>query len=733
MISLLISLNYFAVAQPGVESQTQPIPILHKAPKTYQGKINNQDSHRVLITRLNPNQLHVRNERRFSADCQKEPCLPTSYLITQERNGEIREFTIPENNPNSTEPTTPTPVEQVDVIEVIADRQEYNNQQQVVTAEGNVVMNFAQAVLTADRLQVNLADRIAVAQGNVVLTRGQQVLRGEKFEYYLVQDRGVVINAQGEVDQATLNRDFSARLPESKIIPETTLSDRLTTTQPLTDVSAAESIGISVGSNRDYRIIGGNNQQMSGGQINRLRFEAARMEFDNNNFTATDFRLTNDPFSPPELELRAKTANFTQTAPQVSVLTTEKSRIVIDDSFTVPLLLNRFVLDNRPRQPGIVNFGFDGEERGGLYLERSFQLIETEKTNWEITPQYFLQKALFPTAFDFSDEDDGGVFNPSSLGLQSQLTHTFSPRTSLQARLGFTSLDPDDFEDELRSRVAFNQQLGNLANPHTFSLQYNFRDRLFNGSLGFQTVYSSLGGIITSPNITLGKTGINLTYQGSIQNISADTDREDLLESNRDNDRINLTRYQTAASLSKGFLLWQGKALAPTPNQGLRFTPTPVVPFLQLNTGISGVSSFYSNGDDQQSLQANIGIEGQLGHFSRSYLDYTGFSLTYSQGIRGDRSPFLFDRYVDQKTLSLGLNQQVYGPIRVGVQTSLNLDDNEEISTDYVLEYSRRTHNITLRYNPVLEIGSINFRINGFNWRGDARPFVSPVNQGVSQ
>ncbi|BAU67026.1 OstA family protein [Stanieria sp. NIES-3757] len=733
MISLLISLNYLAVAQPVVETQTQLTPILHKVPKTYQGKINNQDRNRTVITQLNHNQFQGRNRLRFSPNCQKEFCLPTSYLITQERNGEIREFTIPDNNPNSTEPTTPTPVEQVDVIEVIADRQEYNNQQQVVTAEGKVVMNFAQAVLTADRLQVNLADRIAVAQGNVVLTRGQQVLRGEKFEYYLVQDRGVVINAQGEVDQATLNRDLSARLPESRIVPQTTLSDRLTITQPLTDVSAAESIGISVGSNRDYRIISGNNEQTSGGEINRLRFEAAKMEFQNNDFTATDFRLTNDPFSPPELELRAKTANFTQTAPQVSVLTTEKSRIVIDDSFTVPLLTNRFVIDSRPRQPGIVNFGFDGEERGGLYLERSFKLIETEKTNWEITPQYFLQKALFPTAFDFSDEDDGGIFNPSSLGLQTQFTNTFSPRTSLQARLSLNSLDPDDVEDELRTRVALNQQLGNLANPHTFSLQYNFRDRLFNGSLGFQTVYSSIGGIITSPNIALGKTGINLIYQGSIQNINADTDREDLLEPNRDNDRINLTRYQTAASLNKGFLLWQGKALAPTPNQGLRFTPIPVVPFLQLNTGISGVSSFYSNGDNQPSLQANIGIEGQLGHFSRSYLDYTGFSLTYSQGIRGDRSPFLFDRYVDEKTLSLGITQQIYGPIRVGVQTSLNLDDNEEISTDYVLEYSRRTHNITLRYNPVLEIGSINFRINGFNWRGDTRPFVSPVIQGVSQ
>jgi hypothetical protein len=724
MISLLISLNYFAVTQPLIENKTQPIPILHKLPKTYQGKINNQNSNRHLIARS--------NQGRFNS--------PASYLITQERNGETRRFTIPEDNSNPTGPSppnTPTPVEQADVVEVIGDRQEYDNQQQVVTAEGNVVMNFAQAVLTADRLQVNLAARIAVAQGNVVLTRGEQVLRGERFEYYLVQDRGVIINAQGEVDRATLERDLSARLPESNLIPQTLLSDRLNANQPLTDVQAAEQVGVSLGSSRDYQIIQGRGNLNNQGGIRKFRFEAAKMEFESDRWQATDFRLTNDPFSPPELELRAKTANLTETEPQVNVLTTQNSRIVIDDSFTVPLLVNRFVLDRRPRQPQIISFGFDGEERGGLYIERSFEIIETEKTNWEITPQYFLQKALFPTAFDFSDEDDGGIFNLSVLGIKNQFTHTFSPRTSLQANVNLTSLDPDDLEDELRTKVTLRQQIGNLGNPHTFSLEYNFRDRLFNGSLGFQTVYSSIGGILTSPNIPVGKTGINLTYQGSIQNINADTDREELLESNRDNDRINLTRYQTAVSLNKGFMLWRGEALPPTQNQGLRYTPIPVVPFLQLNTGIFGVSSFYSNEDNQISLQGSVGIAGQLGHFSRPYFDYTGFTLTYSQGFRADESPFLFDRYVDQKTLSLGISQQLYGPIRVGVQTSWNLDNNDDISTDYVLEYSRRTHNITLRYNPVLEIGAINFQINGFNWRGNSRPFeknnISPVIQGVSQ
>lgn len=657
-----------------------------------------------------------------------------AYLITQERNGEQNRFELspPETDGDSQQ----IPIDSVETVEVIADRQEYDDQREIITAQGNVVMRFSQAVLISDRLEVNLRDRIAVAQGNVVLRRGEQVLRGEKFEYYLVQDRGTIINAGGEVFQPTLRQDTSASLPRDGTIPDRALSDRLTANQPLTDVTATEGVGFSLGSSRDLNILDNNNNRV-GGTINRLRFQADSIDFNADGWQAVNFRITNDPFSPPELEVRADTAEFRQIEPLVSELRTTKSRVVIDQNFSLPLIRNRLVFDGRPRQPSIVQFAFDGDERGGLFIQRSFNLISTEKVNWEITPQYFLQKAIFPNAFGFDRDDDGGIFDPSVLGLKTQFGTIFSPRTNIQANATLTSLDFSDLEDDLRAKFAFNQAIGNLNNPYQFSFESNFRERLFNGSLGFQTVFSSVGGIITSPNIALGKTGINLKYQGSIQNINADTDRREFLNFGENEDRTNLTRYQIAASLNKGFSLWEGKPLPATAEQGLRYTPIPVVPYLRLNTGLTGVSSFYSNSDRQQSLRASIGVQGQIGHFSRKYLDYTGFNVTYYQGFLDDESPFLFDRFADEKVLSLGISQQIYGSIRFGIQTSLNLDESDEISTDYVLEYSRRTHNISLRYNPVLQIGSIDLRINDFNFRGDPQPFdsngVTPVIQGVER
>ena len=161
------------------------------------------------------------------------------------------------------------------------------------------------------------------------------------------------------------------------------------------------------------------------------------------------------------------------------------------------------------------------------------------------------------------------------------------------------------------------------------------------------------------------------------------------------------------------------------------------MPYLVAFGGLQGVSSYYTSNDSQNSLTATIGLQGQFGHFSRPYLDYTNFLLSYSQGLVNGSSPFLFDRYADSQVLSAGLIQQIYGPFRFGVETILNLGTGKEISTDYFLDYSRRTYGIILRVNPVLGLGSINIRISDFNFLGGTNAFsgsnIVPVVNGVER
>jgi hypothetical protein len=626
----------------------------------------------------------------------------------------------PSDSPNDTPEATPegTPAPPVDptaaqdVIELDANRQEYNEQQQVFQAEGNVELRFRGAVLNSDRLFVNIPNRIAVAEGNAILTRGEQVLQGDRIEYNLVQNQGLIRGARGEIFLPSISEDTAATAP-----PPADQDDP----QPSLGVTPGQG-GLSFGVNTPNQLDSSAGTQ---GQISRLRYEADEIEFMGAVWEASNVRITNDPFSPPELELRSNRVTVTPLGPGRTEIRARNPRLVFDQGFSLPLLQDRLVIDNRERNPGLFSFGFDERDRGGFFIERAFDFTLGEVGLLTLTPQIFVQRGI-----------DEGFGDLSSYGLIGRLTVNPTPTTLIRGNAIFTSFDFEEFEDTFRGSFRVQQQV--IAN-HTVALEYSYRDRLYNGSLGFQDVQSSLGLVVTSPTVPLGNTGVNLNYQAGVQLIDAnangdrlnDPDIIDLLNFNedgtRDNNRIDLTRYQASASLNRFFTLWSGTALPATPDQGLRYTPTPVVPFVGLNLGARGTLSAYSNGDTQSVFTGSIGLSGQFGQFSRPFLDYTGFSIAYSYNAVGGETPFDFDRVNDIQVLSLGLTQQIYGPFRFGVRSTLYLESRanreNDADTTFSLEYSRRTYSISVSYSPQRQSGAIGFRINDFNWVGDPGPF----------
>lgn len=614
------------------------------------------------------------------------------------------------------ETTVPVTLEQ-SLVELQADRQEYDTIRRIFEAEGNVVMRYGGGVLDADRLRVNLVDRIAVAEGNVALTRGDQVLRGDFFEYNFVQGIGEVTGASGEIFLPSTGEDLSFESPGGPIWSDRPVSDRVTTTRPIRDVRSTSQINVQVSD-----AFG----DAPDGEIRRLRFEADSIAFDPDGWTAQNIRITNDPFSPPELELRAEEARLNRLSPLRDEVLLDNPRLVLDQGLQVPLLRDRIVLDRRERDPSIIGFGFDEEDRGGFFVEGNFEFFLGDTFRLSVKPQVFVQRA-----FDNSPTD------LDSYGVVAELDGPLGRRTFFSGRLELTSLELDDLEDDLRAQATVNRLIPTGWGNHNLALQYIYRDRLFNGSLGFQNVQESIGAVFTSPRIRLGDSGFGLRYQASAQSINANTNRLDLLEPDRTNNRIRLGRFQASASLDRSLVLWRGEALPATPEEGMRYTPNPLVPNLSLFGSVLGVLTEYTSGDSQNILRGTIGLRGQFGHLSRDAFDYTAFTISYSDALVDGQSPFNFDRLVDKRILRAGFTQQIIGPFLFGVQTSFNLDTGTEISTSYILEYSRRTYGIIAQYNPVRETGSISLRINDFNWNGTPAPFdgdgIRDVESGVIQ
>ena len=106
--------------------------------------------------------------------------------------------------------------------------------------------------------------------------------------------------------------------------------------------------------------------------------------------------------------------------------------------------------------------------------------------------------------------------------------------------------------------------------------------------------------------------------------------------------------------------------------------------------------------------------------------------MSYTQAFSSGKSPFFFDQVSDVRVLTAAIIQQIYGPIRLGIQQSWNLDSGSVFDSVYSLEYARRTYSVLVRYNPNQGLGEFLIRISDFNW---TRPpsNVTNVQNGIEQ
>lgn len=592
-----------------------------------------------------------------------------------------------------------------------ADYQSYDPEAQTITASGNVLVQLNNAQLAADRLWINLGNQYVRAEGHVFFNRNEQVIQGDTATYNLLQGSGQISNARGELLLSQVATDFSPDFGGGSGRLSAPIDYRLQGEGSISQVTSPGGVSFSTDSR----------QIIYGGERNdtrKLRFEAATVTFDADGWYIEELRLTNDPFSPPEIEFRGQTARLTPLNEEQDELLFDSPRFVFDQGLTIPVLQSRYVLNRGQLSSDELNplptgIGYDERDRDGLFIEREFVVNLGNPWRFTVVPQFYISRWL--------NESSGDLADPANFGFVARLNGPLGPRTSANASVSLSGLDLDNFADRLRASFRTQQLIGN----HTLNLEYSYRDRLFNGTLGFQDVQSSLGLLVSSPLYTLGDSQITLQYQGSSQYVTANTDRPDLIaDPSLGIDLTTLFRFQGAVRLGRWFPLWYGEALPATQTEGLRFSPRPVVPYLALAVGLTGVGTYYTSNDVQASLEASVGMYGQLGHLKQDFFDFTQFNLGFSSKlVSQDLSPFLFDREVDNNVLTGGILQQIYGPFLAGFQTSINIDSGQAVNTDVVLEYRRRSYGLVFRFNPVQQTGFLGFRLSDFDWQGQTAPF----------
>lgn len=479
----------------------------------------------------------------------------------------------------------------------------------------------------------------------------------------------------------------------------------------------------------------------SRGELNRLRFQAANLTLRGNRWTSDQVAFTNDPFTPAQSWTIGEQVEALLQDGGVTRIQARRTRILLSSRLSLPGIRRANIGEDALQ----LTLDTDQRDRDGIYLGYNIPPLRLgEKAKLELQPQFMLQRAVQGRTDSYTapgrslagprvnqDLQGGDLF-----GLVGTLDAPLG-RFRLKADTSLSTFSPDNMAAGTRSIVKLGTPLG-LAG-HTASqaqLFGTYRERVYNGSLGLQTLVYALGGqldgsLVLNPDPLdragdqrrtpyFGPWGVD--WRAVAGDYQAALFRTDQLDT--------LWRARFNAGLSGTLRLWEA---SPDPQRealpALRYSAVPIRPGLAMDFGLASSLARYEEGARQNTLTLYGGPAFTLGRFRQPWFDYTQVALLMGGTLRDGRSPFGFDRAVDLRTISFRAAQQLYGPLVLEAGATVNIDDNSryygDVSYSYVeLKLQQRSYELGVYYSPYDGIGGIRIKLNDFSFGGNGTPFV---------
>ena len=479
----------------------------------------------------------------------------------------------------------------------------------------------------------------------------------------------------------------------------------------------------------------------SRGKLNRLRFQASNLAIRGNRWSAREVAFTNDPFTPAQSWTIGYQVEAQFEGDGITRIRARRTRILLSNRLTLPGI-NSAVIGEDALQ---LTIDTDKRDRDGIYLGYNLPTLRIgEKGKLNLQPQFMLQRSIQGRTESYTapgkslagprvnqDLRAGDLF-----GLTGVLDLPID-RFRLQADTSLSTLSPDNLAAGTRSIVRLGTPLGLAGHSSSQGQLFgSYRERIYNGSLGLQTVVYSYGGQLegslrfnpdpADPGNDQRRTPyfgpVELDWRAVAGNYQASLFATDQLDTQ--------WRGRLNAGLSSSLRLWQA-SLDPerTELSALRYAAEPVRPGLALNFGLASSLARYEEGARQNTLTLFGGPAITLGRFRRPWFDYSQLAVLVGGTLRDGRSPFGFDRAVDLGTLSFRAAQQLYGPLVLEAGATVNIDTNSrfygDVSYSYLeLKLLQRSYELGVYYSPYDKIGGIRIRLNDFSFRGGGTPFV---------
>ena len=563
----------------------------------------------------------------------------------------------------------------------------------ILNAEGNVIVFYSGNTLKADSLIYDKTNKILKAQGNVSLSIGKQLFDMVSFQYDFINKKGYLLDVKGLIKIDNLIDDLSFNFETSKI----------------------KNVEIFKQIKKD-KVLNTPNK------VDNWIIYADKIEIDGKKWKSKKALFTNDLLELKQVKMEINSLEAISSKEGLS-FKSSINYLILDEKLSIPFWFgNRnltkssetFTFQNK------WNFGFDNLEKDGYFIGRKFDTINLfNDFVLDIEPQFLVQRSLKGHTKSFVNKGDSINANKVKqdttlkdyFGLNSQIKGKIS-NWNLEINKQINSFDSDKFSNSIRIKSNLIKEITFLNSRWEKSFFGIFRDRVWNGSIGEAEIYTGYGSKLEKQN----SWEVNGISHNEIISIGLGSFKGEALNNKN---LVTGIKGNLFYSLDQKFPITVDNLSNKFIDSSFVYIAEPIKKGLSFNTKIELFYSFYENGNTQDYLGLGVGPEFILGDFKNKSFDYTMISFLPFYKIKSGDSMFKFDQIPDKFTLNIAFDQQLYGPLILKSNASLNLDSDSEDYGDFInskisLNWKKRSYEFGIFYQPHNKSGGIAFTLFGF-------------------
>ena len=566
---------------------------------------------------------------------------------------------------------------------------EINN---ILFAEGNVSVSYRNKLLKADKLIYDKLNKKISAEGNITLFFGEQIFKISKLEYNFKNETGYLLDVKGSINSDKLITDISGNFYDSdfqKLQNLLNLQKKVVLNTP--------------------------------DKINNWIFSSERINIDGEIWKSKKAILSNDilEFKQVKIEINSlEVSSFKDVLRFRSSL----NYLVLDENISIPFWLGNRTLTNSEQNfdsKASWTVGYDNLDKDGLYIGRKLKSIYLADDFFiDLEPQFLIQRSL--NGYTKSFVKDGDSITGEKIERDAVFADYFGVKSQIKGKVNnwdleienkINSLDSNKFSDALRFK-SFLKKINFLYPKWDKSFYGVYRDRVWNGSLGEAEIYLGYGSILEKKHTW----EVDGTTNSEVLSLGlAHLKGEELISKNL----VGSLKGNLFYSLDKNIPLSVDKVKNKIIDSSYEYIYEPIQKGLSLNTRMEALYSAYDNLKHQEYIGFGLGPELILGNFKDKTFDYTRLSVFPFYKFKNGESVFKFDQISEKFTLNIGFDQQIFGPIILKSNGTLNLDGDSNdygkfIDSKILVNWKKRSFEFGIFYQPHNQAGGISFNLFGF-------------------